>query len=210
MTLMIGRRLGLATAAAVLAGCGFEVPNAGGTSGDARPIDGPGTVADSAIDAPVDAPAPQGCIDRMLVARKVYNPASTTDGQLPAAPPYIHLTVPVALEVWYGNAGNHCAELHFKNANNNLVGCRYQGGSSLPSPTSALDPIEIMNGLEYVFDRCVLGEACPSPNGTPVVISPGSSVQLSNDNTPITLHIDSGDSTPLYTEVRQTVRRCMQ
>lgn len=210
MTPMIRRWLGLAIPAAVLAGCGFDVPNAGsgGATDDARPIDAPAVTADASIDAPPDAAPPSGCIDNTITARKSYSPSMTQDGMLQPAPPYTQMIVPSSLRVTYGNAGNHCAELTFKISDNSLVRCRYQGGSSLSSPTSALNPIEIAKGLEYKFDQCRLGAACPSPNGTMIAIL-GSSVLLANDSTPITLHIDNGDSAPLVTEVREGIRRCV-
>ncbi len=201
----------LVIATALLAGCGFDVPNAG-TGGpsvgdDARPIDAPSVTADAAVDAPIDAAPPSGCIDRTITARKTYNPSSYQDGTLDPAPPYTKLILPSSLQVTYGNAGNHCAELTFKISDGSLVRCRYQGGSSLSSPTSTLNGFEIAKGLEYKFDQCRLGAACPMPNGTQVAIL-GSGVLLSSDPTPITLHIDNGDSKPLVTEVREGIRRC--
>jgi len=155
-----------------------------------------------AIDAPPDAPA--GCIQNALGATKSYIPAFVIDGTLADDPAHRTLVVPGAISITLGNAGNHCTELAFKRSSDNaLIRCRYQGGASVAHV--GLNPVEIAKGLRYVLDRCTLGAACPTSNGTQQPIAPLDQVPIVEE---ITLKIDNGDDLAGVTVVSETITRC--
>jgi hypothetical protein len=190
----------------LLVGCGFQVPGQQPGPGDAHTVvDGPGPGIDASVevaDAALDAPA--GCIQDVVTATKSYVPAFVIDGTLADDPSHRTLVVPGSLPITLGNAGNHCAELAFKRSTDNaLIRCRYQGGASVAHV--GLNPVEIANGLRYVLDKCTLGAACPTSNGTLQPIAPLAQVPIIES---VTVRIDNGDDLAGVTMISPTITRC--
>jgi hypothetical protein len=86
-----------------------------------------------------------------VVASRTYRPTRWEDGEATIADRAL-VTVPEALPVTVGNAGNQWAWLTFQRAETfDVVTCRYRGGASVPNPVRADD---IAAGQRYVFERC--------------------------------------------------------
>jgi hypothetical protein len=164
------------------------------------------TLTDAPADAPPDVPGDgrSDCPSTTITASKTYDdPSVFMNGSHSLGNDAVDIELPVNLPVSTGNAGNHCAELSFTAEDNSLVRCRYGGGANVAHVGSNV--AEALLGLNYVFDECRLGAACPSPNGTVVVVVPGEPVAAKND---IVLSISNGDDEQGTTTASATIRIC--
>jgi len=89
----------------------------------------------------------------LRASREYRNPNTWTDGEVDFTTP-LGITLPASLRVTQGNAGNHKAELWYRDGAGNTVHCDYRGGSDEPHPTS---DYQRALGQRYVFERCSTG-----------------------------------------------------
>jgi hypothetical protein len=89
----------------------------------------------------------------LRASREYRNPNTWTDGEVDFTTP-LGITLPASLRVTQGNAGNHKAELWYREGAGNTVHCDYRGGSDEPHPTS---DYQRALGQRYVFERCSNG-----------------------------------------------------
>jgi len=89
----------------------------------------------------------------LRASREYRNPNTWTDGEVDFTTP-LGITLPASLRVTQGNAGNHKAELWYRDGAGNTVNCDYRGGSDEPHPTS---DYQRALGQRYVFERCSHG-----------------------------------------------------
>lgn len=192
----------------LLSACSFTAPD-GATN--APPADTPQGTPLDASDNPglpdasaVPPDAPPGCTNVTLQAMKSYGGASTnTPGTYDLGATPQRFKIPFNLPVVEGNAGNHCASLVFKLDDNRTVRCRFRGGASVSHVGT--DVVQYALGLNYIFDRCTEGAACPSSNGSNVDVGFDRVVDAKET---LTLAIDNGDSDLDPTTVRVTIAVC--
>lgn len=87
---------------------------------------------------------------RLRASREYRNPNTWTDGERTLDAP-LAFTLPASLRVTQGNAGNHKAELWYRDGAGNTVNCDYRGGSDEPHPEG---DSQRELGQRYVFERC--------------------------------------------------------
>jgi hypothetical protein len=89
----------------------------------------------------------------LRASREYRNPNTWTDGEASFTEP-LGITLPVSIRVTQGNAGNHKAELWYRDVTGNTINCNYRGGSDAPHPTS---DYQRALGQRYIFERCSNG-----------------------------------------------------
>ncbi len=117
-----------------------------------------------------------------LVASKTYGPSQWSDASERFAPE-LRFTLPAAVPVTAGNAGNHWITVTYARGAGSAVSCRYVGGASQAHPNSAA---QIALGLRYVLQSCSDGGVAGA-----VVVADR-----------VTVHVDNGDSYKTPTTVR--------
>jgi hypothetical protein len=89
----------------------------------------------------------------LKASREYKHGTSWVDGEVSFQDP-IEFIVPARIPVREGNAGNHRAELWFRDPTGVMVNCDFRGGSDDPHPT---EEHQRALGREYIFDRCSNG-----------------------------------------------------
>ncbi len=86
-----------------------------------------------------------------VTASRTYSPSRWTDGTA-SFPGGSVVTIPAALPVTEGNAGNQWAWLTFtESGSGDEIRCRYRGGASTANPRT---PADVAAGLSYDFSDC--------------------------------------------------------
>jgi hypothetical protein len=134
---------------------------------------------------------------RPLTATRFYKPAGWQDD---AITPSMPITLPAALPVRVGNAGNQMAHLNFLTTGGSaFIDCRYQGGASSAYPQHAAD---ISRGLRYEFLGCKRFDAVAGTWQADPALLPGSMLEP----LPVQLHVQNGSiGFPTLEDARTTV-----
>lgn len=190
----------------VLSACSFTAPGGAAQAPPADTSQGPSDAPDDPVlpDAAAIPPdAPPGCTNITLEAVKSYSASTNTPGTHDLGTTPKRFQIPFNIPVVDGNAGNHCASLVYKTPDNRTVRCRFRGGASVSHVGT--DVLQYALGLNYIFDRCTEGAACPTSNGTNVDVG---FQRIVDAKETLTLAVDNGDSDLDPTTIRVTIAVC--